>query len=298
MKKNQILPVISCFLVTVIFSVHFVIAKQILQNHHPLALTSLRGIIGGILVLLIFYKKINFSLISKFKLKIFLIGALGFFGNQLLFMSGLKMTTALNASIITNAVPLVTASLAVFMGLESAGIKKFGGIMLGFGSVLYIMFQSQSVEGVNWVGDLLVFSNMFVFAIAIVFIKQLTSAGIHYGVISGFMMLIGGGLSLFVAGSDTIKLLNWSISNSVAFQMMVFEVLVSTIIAYLLNFYALKHLVPSKITIFIYLQPFITAISSYYLTGVIPQMSSWIAFIGIFIGGVLVLKSREKVNIT
>ena len=298
MNKNKLLPVLSCFLVTVIFSIHFVVAKQVLQDHHPLALTSLRGIIGGILVLGIFYKKIEWPLLSQFKLKLFFIGALGFFGNQLLFMSGLKMTTALNASIITNAVPLVTASLAVFMGLESSGFKKFGGILLGFLSVLYIMFQSQSVEGINWLGDLLVFSNMFVFAIAIVFIKQLTSAGVHYAVVSGFMMVIGGVLSSFIAGADTYELLYWSISTQSSLLMMVFEVIVSTIIAYLLNFYALKHLVPSKITIFIYLQPFITALTSFYLTGELPAVASWVAFVGILVGGLLVLQSREKVSLT
>lgn len=295
MKKPPVLlPLIACFLVTVIFSVHFVIAKEVLQGHHPLALTTLRGLIAGLIIFTIFKRYFNYKQLLEHKVKLFFIGFFGFFANQLLFMSGLKLTTPLNASIITNAVPLVTATLAVFMGLESAGWKKFVGIIIGFISVLYIMLSGSSDVDIYWQGDLLVFLNMFVFAIGILLIKDVTNKGVHFTMVTASMMCVGGLLSLLVAGSDTLELLSWSFSSTRASWMMIFEVLISTVVAYILNFYALKHLAPSKITIFIYLQPIITAITSLYLYGQLPVIQSWIAFIGIGIGGLLVLKFKER----
>lgn len=292
-SKSQLLPLLCCLIVTIIFSIHFVVAKSILNNHHPLALTTLRGLIGGVIVLAIYRKEITPKL-KEHVGSLFLIGFLGFFLNQLLFMSGLKMTTALNASIITNAVPLVTAILATGFRLEKFSLIKSLGLLIGFGSVLFLILNSSQELSLNTAGDALIFGNMFVFALAIVLIKKLTTVGIHYGVISGMMMIIGGLLSSFVAGSDAVNLLHWGLGSSSSSLALIFEVLISTVLAYLLNFYALKHLEPSKITIFIYLQPMITALVNFYFDGVLPSMTSWGAFLGIVIGGLLVLKNQQK----
>lgn len=291
-RKN--LPLIACFTVSFIFSIHFILAKEILKGHTPLALTALRGIFSGMIIAFLFKPQWNKTHIKTYWKKLFFIGFFGFFINQLLFMTGLQNTSPLNASIITNAVPIVTASLAILARLEVFSLQKFLGMFIGFASVLSIIFQDSESFKVHALGDILVFSNMFVFALAIIFIKELTEKGVSHKMITAIMMLVGGGLSLLVVPEETLILLKWSFLSWKNFSFFIFEIIFSTVIAYLLNFYALSKMEPSKITIFIYLQPIITAIGSFYLEEKLPSMQTWAAFLGIFTAGLLVLRTGSK----
>lgn len=293
-KTTRIISLIFCFLVTVIFSIHFVVAKEILKGHHPLALTCLRGLIGGGIILILFHRHIKIDLIKNHLIKLFFIGFLGFFANQLFFMYGLKLTTALNASIITNAIPLVTSFIAISLGVEKLQLRRITGILIGFLCVLSLVLAHQNDLNVNFLGDLLILGNIFIFSYAIILIKELTQKGIHYGVITAIMMLVGGICSSLVASRDAVDLLHWSFTGEREFLMFLFEVIVSTVIVYILNFYALKHLLPSQITIFIYLQPFITIISNYFILGTKPELQGWWAYIGILIGGLMVIQKDKK----
>ena len=76
--------------------------------------------------------------------------------------------------------------------------------------------------------------------------------------------------------------------------LMFFEVILSTAIVYWLNFKALKILDSSIMTVFIFLQPILTAGFEYLLLEKTPRMINIIIFLGIIFSGYLVVKQPKK----
>ena len=73
-----------------------------------------------------------------------------------------------------------------------------------------------------------------------------------------------------------------------------YTVLFATVLAYFLNYYALRHTDSSMVALFIYLQPPIATGLSMLFLGERPTLRFWVAAAGIFLGVYLAVRERVR----
>tara|TARA_Y100000780_G_C13695863_1_gene422206 strand:- start:20016 stop:20885 length:870 start_codon:yes stop_codon:yes gene_type:complete len=288
----------GCALVALIFSFHYIAAKEVMSaGITPYALSSFRGIVGGLLILLMFRKKIVVSHIRSNIVSILIMGFLGFFINQIFFMNGLKLSSALNGALISNTIPVVSFIFAFFAGVERGGLKKSLGVAISFSCVTYLVFNGSgdtgSVHNFLNMGNLYIFLNVVSFCAAFVLGKKVMNGDIAFEMITGLMLLFGGSLMLFVAREEMLDVLIYLQRGKKEFLLILFETIMSTSVVYYLNLWTLKKLNVSKVTFFAYLQPIITAIGEIFFLQKYPELIAIIPFVGILFGGVLILRDNS-----
>lgn len=293
-RVEYYLALFYCLIVGVIFAYHFFAAKEVMQTIGPLPLSAVRGIIGGFCLLIVFKKKWSYFNKEIFK-KIFIVSFLGFFINQVFFMVGLTKTEAINAAIINNTIPIFTALMAIIFGLEVFNIRKISGIIIGFLLVIYLAIAKKGggVGDIN-LGDIYIFINVISLSLSFIYVKKVINEQTPHELLSGGMILLGGIMISLLCLPEIPAAFMYTFKTPRTMWLMFFEVILSTAIVYWLNFKALKILDSSIMTVFIFLQPILTAGFEYLLLEKTPRMINIIIFLGIIFSGYLVVKHPKK----
>lgn len=295
-QKNQFkyyLALVYCLIVGVIFAYHFFAAKEVMATIGPLPLSAVRGIIGGLFLLIIFNKKWKYFNKALLK-KIFIVSFLGFFINQVFFMIGLTKTEAINAAIINNTIPIFTALMAIVFGLEAFNKRKITGILIGFALVIFLAVSKKGggVGSIN-LGDIYIFINVISLSLSFIYVKKVINKETPHELLSGGMILMGGLMISLFCLPEVPSAFMYTFQSARTAWLMFFEVILSTAVVYWLNFKALEVLDSSIMTVFIYLQPILTAMFEYFILGKSPSMINSLIFLGIIFSGYLVVKKPK-----
>jgi drug/metabolite transporter (DMT)-like permease len=294
MDKKKSLAIFYSFLVSLLFVLHFYVAKGVLSSVSPQILGGFRGFLGGLVILLFQHKKIDFKAQQKFLKTYIVIAFFGFFINQILFLNGLKLSSPLNTSIIMNTIPLMTALIAMVFKIEVFKWMKLAGVLLGFSMVTTLALHSRGGEiNTSQLGDLYIFLSVLCLCIATNISKILFKKGGDPTLNSGTMLLFGGLALLIVGIADFMPMLEFTFSSIENFSKILFEVFFSTALTYYLSFQALKYLAPSQSMIFIYTQPIMTSTIDYFVYSKNIDLTILFIFVGILISGYLVVMSKS-----
>ena len=154
------------------------------------------GLIGSIVVtdVRIFGAAVLFWVFSLFTggekvdrkdyLKMFFAGLFAIVLNQGVYITGVSMTSPVDASIITTSLPIVTMIFAAIWLKEPITVMKAGGVLLGLGGALLLVFGNRLMPGAgapgsasagssNLLGDLLCFCAQCSYAVYLVLFKDL-----------------------------------------------------------------------------------------------------------------------------
>lgn len=281
------------FIVAFTFCVHFFVAKDVLQTISPTMLGAVRGVIGGLILYVLFFKQFKGHLTVRKFVMMLIIAFFGYFINQVMFLGGLKLSTPLHTAVIMNTIPVVTAIIAMLAGVEHFAWRKIFGCILGFAMIaILIAYTSKNAFGEAKMGDALIFGSVITLCISTMLTKKLVKRDIPASIISGSMLFFGG-LALTALVPDEIKpMVTYSFANTENIIKMVFEIFIATSLIYLLSFKALQYLSPSQSMIFIYLQPVMTAGIDYFMFAKIPPMILAPVFFGVIIAGYLVVSAK------
>lgn len=283
------------FLTSLIFSFHYIAAKDVLEHVHPLMLSGVRGFVGGLILFIFFWKKIKDHLEVKTLMNIFFVGIFGFCLNQIFFMYGLKETDAVNASVIINTIPIVSTLMAIVVGVEAYQFKKVFGIFLGFvmvGLIVFFKFKGAETK-INLTGDLFVFLNVIFFSASFVIGKKILKNDIPDTLVSSGMLLMGGAVLFLFSIKHYPEIIEYAKASGRNQLILLFEIIGSTSLVYFLNFRVLKTLAPSETTVFIFLQPVLTTTIDFFLYKRIPSFYMLPIFLGIVFAGYLVTSSKS-----
>lgn len=242
------------FAVNLIYGANFIIAKGLMP--------ALIGPSGFILVRLFgalpLFFLVKLFVKEKVQKKDFkLLAICGFFGvalNQLLFFNGLNLTSPLNASLIMLATPVMVMVVSGIYLKEKITGYKVAGLILGLiGAFLLIVTSSKTDVSSSPLGDFCILINALSYAVFLVLVKPLMGKYKPITVIS-FVFLFG---SIFVLpfGWNQFAEIHWGGMGFNNYLGVAFVIVCTTFFAYLLNIYALKHLLPDVVSIYIYLQP-------------------------------------------
>jgi drug/metabolite transporter (DMT)-like permease len=222
-------------------------------------------------------------------------GATGVAANQLLFFNGLSITSPVNASIIMTVNPvLVLLISAVLLGTPITARKMLGIAVGGAGAIaLLILGAQQNNIHASWQGDLMVLINATSYGFYLVLVKPLMAKYKPLTVIAWVFLF--GALWVVPIGLKQALAIDWSVFEPVHWRGLAYVVLATTFMVYLLNIFALRHVQPTVVSIYIYLQPLLATGFSWWLSrrgGVdyITDFGWWTAAcaVAIFLGVALV----------
>jgi len=278
-----------------IYGVNYGIAKQVMPDYlSPFALVFARisgaCILFWALSLLLPKEKIE----RKDILRLFIATVFGVAVNQSLFLNGLNITTPIDAAIIMTATPILVLLVARLLIREPITVFKIIGIVAGgTGALLLILYRGNIGFSSNHVvGNSIILANATSYAFYLVIVKPLmgkyhTVTLMKWIFLFGLLLVSGPGIPAFMR-------VNWDSMPGDIVLSVLFVVVGTTFLAYLLNMYSLKYVKPITVSIYIYSQPVIASIVALILGQDVIAPVKIVAALLVFTGVYFVSFSSSK----
>ena len=294
-----VLAHISLFVANLIYAVNYTFAKDVMPDFiQPSGFILLRVTGAVILFSLFYFLFVNEKVEKKDIIRLAICGIFGVAINQLLFFEGLNLTTPINAAIIMTINPVLVIIMSALILFEKINIRKGIGIALGLMGASTLILNGGDVSGnTNFmVGNMFVFINAASYGLYLVLVKPLMQ---KYHPITVMFYVFGFGLLYVVPfGYTELLAVDWVSFPTIIIWEVLFVLVCTTFIAYLLNSSALKLLNPSTVSIYIYLQPVLATLFAIFRgADALDErkiISAIIIFVGVYLVSVRSLKERKQ----
>lgn len=187
------------------------------------------------------------------------LSVLGIALNQTLFLLGLRWTTPFSVSLLGAAIPVFTAALAVVFRKERGDARTAFGLLLALGGVVALI-GTGSVDR----GAVLVAMNSLSYAAYVVLSRDVI---VRVGALRAVMWIFTYGALLFAPIGIVPMGHALPALSSRGIVLVVYILVMPTIVAYLLNAWALARSSATMVTVYIYLQPLIAAVLAWLQLG-------------------------------
>ena len=281
----------------ILFGINYAVAKGVMPNYlKPNGFTLLRVVTAFVLfyLLSLFMKKEKIQ--RKDYPRFIAAGLLGVAFNQFIFLNGLNFTSPIDSSIITTINPILVMIIASIAISEKITFKRIIGLILGASGALLVILNRGviSFSSEHFLGNLMIFLSTFAYAGYLVIVKPLMQ---RYNPITVMRGVFFVGL-LFVAPFGTKELLtnSWSTIPVSMWGSILFVLLGSTFLAYLLMSWGLQRVRATTVSIYNYSQPVIASFVAVLIGQDIIDAPKVIAVILVFIGVYLVSRPSTKEN--
>jgi drug/metabolite transporter (DMT)-like permease len=174
--------------------------------------------------------------------------------NQGLFTIGLNYTTSTHSALIVAADPILILAMARAMGIESLTPGKIIGMGLALGGIVLLETEHGSpMHSPLLLGDLISLGGAIGFSIYAVLAKSIAD---EYDAIALNTFNCAGAAILFLPLAIRQGMrLDWGRVGWQGWAGMLYMALFSSVLAYLLFYWALRHMDPSRVATVNYLQP-------------------------------------------
>lgn len=246
---------------TFIFGLNYVITKTLVPEvFSPLQLVFIR--LGGSIIPLALYGLLTHTLAISRKdiIRFVAAGLTGVAINQAFFFAGMARTTPLEAAIIHTANPLLVVIFAGLFLNEKHNLINKAGLIIGATGALLLIFSrgKPSLHSAHFTGNLFIFINMTAYSAYMVIVKPLMKSYKPTTVM--FWVFTIGLLWILPLSFEEIKTLNVSTITPGEWLRTAYIVFFTTLIAFTLTVFGLRHLRAGTAAYYSYLQPFIAGI--------------------------------------
>lgn len=223
-------------------------------------------------------------------IRLFACAVFGVAVNQMLFFQGLNQTGTISASVIMTMSPVIVLIASYFILHEKVTKTKILGVILGgIGAILLITRQGADFSNNTFTGDLMILGNATSYSIYLVLVKPLMKIYSPLTIIKWIFLF--GFLLIFPFGLSQFNEVEWSSFPARGWISVGYVIVGTTVLAYLLNAWALKYVSPTIVGYYIYLQPlFATLIALIFLDE--PLSLSFIFFSMLIFTGVLLVSRK------
>lgn len=219
--------------------------------------------------------------------RLFACGLFGIVLNQVLALEGIVRTNVVDAGLLMTLIPVFTYALAVLVGQELLRGRRASGIALALlGAVLLALPAGSGTAGAagassaRVTGNLLIMANCASYAAYLVLARPLLARYSALTVIAWVFLMALPTLPVVAWG---VPLLPLEGSRSVWLALS-YVLVFPTVLAYLLNTWALARVSASTTAVFIYLQPFIAGLGAWLAFGEGLRTESALAALLLFAG--------------
>jgi drug/metabolite transporter (DMT)-like permease len=257
---------IALFASTLLFGFNYWIAKGLMPVYFiPLQIIFFRVSVAFVLFWLtemIFSRqKVEKKDIAKFAFA----GLFGVSINQIMFFTGLNNTSPVDVALLHVLNPVLVLVFASLFIKEKITLFKLIGIILGAVGVIVLIISENrlSLSDNNLKGDLFILTNLTSYAIYLVIIKPLMS---KYNTLTVMKwVFLFGFIFILPFTVSHLQNINLAAMPSSIIWSMLYVIIATTFIAYILVTYSLKFVDTSTASYYIYLQPVIVVIVGLYL---------------------------------
>ena len=287
----------AVLLANIFFAVNYLAIKFVVPGKLAAPALNVVRVVGSVVFFwLLFVLKPSKAGIQKKDIPLFVICALtGVVFNQILFVKGLSLTSAIHASLLALVTPILIIFIAAWLLKERLTWLKITGIVLGIGgAVILILMKDVSYTATNIVlGDVLVVVNAISYAFYFVLVKPLMRrySAIH---IIRWVFTIGM-LFMLPYGWNSFIETDWQSFQFIHWFALVFIISAATFLAYLFNIFGVSVIGASATGSYIYTQPVFTAIIAIIFTG---ETLDWLKMLAaaLIFGGVYLANYKTKLN--
>ncbi len=242
------------------------IFKWSLQNIPPWTLAFLRFSLATLIIFPFTYNRL--SIHRKDLLKVIVIGIFGVGINIPFFFFGLRLAPAINAPIIASSGPILLLIISMLFLGEKPKIKVTIGTLVSLGGVLIIMLQPLFKDGF----DLAVLGNLYFLVAALgAVIHVIVSKKLKYNYAAETLTFWSFAIGSLIFLPFFIKEFNsYNFLNTLNFQGfigIVYGVIFSSTLAYLLYMKGIQKIKTMEIGIFSYIDPVMAVVVAWFLLG-------------------------------
>lgn len=249
-----------------------VVAKAVLSELAPLALAGLRVALATPILAAMAWRHDRFVPSRRDLPVLALLGGLGVFGNQVLFIVGLKHTTATNASILMTSLPVFAVAAAAVLGIERIGPRRLAGILLSVAGALVLVNPFRFSAGSRTtLGNGLILLNALCYALFLV-LQRPVLLRIPWRTLVAWSFFLGGAGILLVSGPALARMDPARVSTG-TWLGVAYVVLFASVLAYALNSWAVRRSSPALVAAYSTLQPLVT---SALAAGFLGERFGWI----------------------
>jgi drug/metabolite transporter (DMT)-like permease len=248
------------------FALFPIFGKLALGLIPPLVFAAFRVVSAAILLDVIRSVNGRESIRPGDRRKILLYGLLGVSFNQILFILGLSMTTAINTTILTATIPVFTIAAAALLGRERMTVRAAAGIALaGAGALALLNAQRFDWSSLAFRGDLLLLANSLSYSLYLVLSRPILA---HYRVATFTAAVFRyGALLILVLAWPELKRFEPSRVTPLAWSCLAGVIVFCTVVPYLLNSWALARTHASHVAFYVFLQPVIATVLAILILG-------------------------------
>ena len=282
---------------SILWSTVFVVGRYLcdVMGMHPTLVAFLRfsnaGIVAIIYILLKGEAK-SLKVLIEQPLMISLLGLTGIFGMGSAVFLALKLSTAVDVSIIMNSNSIFIAPLAIMIG-ESITPTKIFGIIIGLFGCLLVINGSLTgfglVRGEHLTGNLVAVISALCWAIYTIMGKKIVRK--HGGLVITSLNMIVGSIPLFIltAGLGQLRL-----PSLKEFLIIEYLAIFPTAIGFVFWYKALENINASQLGPLQYLVPVGTAIISVFTLDEKIKLASIVGMLLVFVGIYFSTIRRER----
>ncbi|HMS15870.1 MAG TPA: DMT family transporter [Planctomycetota bacterium] len=258
----------------------------------PEALAAWRILSGGVILFLLAVVMDHRRLLPPRHLlfRIAFCGSLGIAFNQICFLQGLSRVPTINSALILALIPVLTFLFATLLRQEAFVKRRFVGVLVaGFGISYLIFERGVSLKSDIFLGNLALLMSASSYSLYLVLSRPILKE----------MPPLLATAWIFLLSSWTVPLIQTEITMfpanaGNAWWALAWIIVFPTVLAYLLNLYAMVRLPSSTIAFFVFLQPLITATVGIIWLDEKPTIGVLIAAPCVFLGMFLVIKRRPR----
>jgi len=216
----------------------------------------------------------------------------GVAANMLMFFEGLARTTPINGAVLMLVTPVFVFIIYNIVNKEKISLLKATGIALAAAGAVMLMGGSRlSFSKDTLYGDIFIILNALSYAVYLVYVKKFIKK--YNPITVSKWNFIFGWLFVLPFGYEGLEAVNWGGFSGFIWFSVIFILVGTTFITYLLNAWALQHASSTLVGSYIYLQPVIATIIA--LAGGQDQLTAEkIIFILLIFAGVYMVSMTPK----
>lgn len=281
---------LSVLITIILFSTIEVFSKILHGSIDVMLIAFCRFFIAGIILILFDIKKLKTISFNDLK-TLSIIGLLGVTGTFTFFHTSLNYINASIGAVIFSINPVFCSLFAIFFHKEKINILTLFGLSLGLVGVYIVSFGFTIPQLDGAKGPVLMLLASIFFSLYIVWSKKYVHKYSPF-IVTGYAFLIG---SIFMIPLVS----NWSLPTEInKLGSLLYLIIFTTAIAYILYFYGLKKLSVAVGTSFFYLKPVFAPIFAVLILSEKLVLTFYIGVITIFISlSITIFYSKKKTPI-
>ena len=271
-RPNVLLAEVALLLMSVIWGVNYSVIKYGTTVVPPLAYNGMRIMIAAVALTIIALRWGGEAPPRRDLLALLALGALGNGIYQVFFVEGLARTRAGEAALVVGASPALMALIGRVRGVERVNQRGAVGIALSmFGVALIVLSRAAAggpAHGGSLAGDLLVLCGSVCWAVYTILLIPYTKRLSGWWVTA--LTIVGGSLVLAVVGGADMATVSWISLTGSAWAAILYSGLGALVIAYLLWYYGVRVVGPTRTALYGNLQPLIALLVAWLTLGEVP----------------------------